>query len=97
MEPIYQAPFIWIRAWNKNCGKLKPGIVACTVIPQMGGWTLRNGWLIKFSYMVHNELYACQVTETKVQKNTIQGQCMKHTKSYVVINLSISCIPFTKM
>jgi hypothetical protein len=26
------------------------------VIPQMGGWTLRNGRLIKSSYMVLNEL-----------------------------------------
>jgi hypothetical protein len=34
METIFQAPFIWIKAWNKNCGKLKPGIVACAVILQ---------------------------------------------------------------
>ncbi len=32
----------------------------------MGGWTLRNGWLIKSSYMAQNELWACQPTETKV-------------------------------
>jgi hypothetical protein len=36
METIFQAPFIWIKAWNKNCGKLLPGIVACAVIPQNG-------------------------------------------------------------
>ena len=34
----------------------------------MGGWTLWNGWFIKSSYMAMNELYACQLTETKVQK-----------------------------
>jgi len=56
VETIFQAPFIWIKAWNNNCGKLLPGIVACAVIPQMGGWTLRNGWLLKSSYMVLNEL-----------------------------------------
>jgi len=22
MEAIFQAPFIWIKDWNKNCGKL---------------------------------------------------------------------------
>jgi hypothetical protein len=21
METIFQAPFIWIKVWNKNCGK----------------------------------------------------------------------------
>jgi len=32
METIFQAPFIWIKAWNKKiCGKLRPGIVACAV------------------------------------------------------------------
>jgi hypothetical protein len=41
---------------TKIVEKLVPGIVACAVIPQMGGWTLRNGWLIKSSYMVSNEL-----------------------------------------
>jgi len=35
MQTIFQAPFICIKAWNKNCGKLKPGIVACAVIPQV--------------------------------------------------------------
>jgi hypothetical protein len=44
----------------------KPGIVACAVIWPMGGWSLRNGWFIKSSYMAKNELYACQLTETIV-------------------------------
>jgi hypothetical protein len=56
METIFQAPFIWIKAWNKNYRKLLPGIVAYAVIPQMGGWTLRNGQLIKSSYMLLDEL-----------------------------------------
>ncbi len=47
METIFQAPLIWIKAWNKNCGKLYPGIVTYAVIPKMGGWTLRNGQLKK--------------------------------------------------
>jgi hypothetical protein len=54
-ETIFQAPFNWIKAWNKNSGKLYPGIVACAVILQMGGWNLGNGWLIKSSYMAQNE------------------------------------------
>jgi hypothetical protein len=33
----------------------------------MGGWTLRNGQLIKSSYMAQNELKACQPTETEVK------------------------------
>jgi hypothetical protein len=41
---------------TKIVEKLKPGIVACAVILQMGGWTLRNGQLIKSSYMAQNEL-----------------------------------------
>ena len=32
---------------QKLCGKLLPGIVACALIPQMGGWTLWNCQLIK--------------------------------------------------
>jgi hypothetical protein len=56
METIFQAPLIWIKVWNKNSVKLLPGIVACAVIPQMGGWTLRNGQLVKPSYMAKNEL-----------------------------------------
>jgi hypothetical protein len=36
METVFQAPFIWIKACNKNCGKLLPGIVACAVIPANG-------------------------------------------------------------
>ena len=35
----------------------------------MGWWTLRNCWLIKSSYKAQNELQACQLTETNVQKN----------------------------
>ncbi len=68
VETVFQAPFNWIKAWNKNCGTLKPGIDACAVNPQTGGWTLRKGWLMKSSYMVYNELEACQPTETKVQQ-----------------------------
>jgi len=55
METIFQAPFIWIKAWKKNCGKLYPGIVAYVVFLQMGGRTLNNGWFIKSSNMVMNE------------------------------------------
>jgi hypothetical protein len=54
METIFQAPFIWIKAWNKNCGKTLTWHCACAVIPQMGGWTLRNGQFIKSSYMALN-------------------------------------------
>ena len=68
VETIFQAPFIWIKAWKIICGKLLPGIVAYAVILQMGGWTLRIGRLIKSSYMVQNELWACQLTETKKSK-----------------------------
>jgi hypothetical protein len=40
---------------QNNVEKLKPGIVAYAVILQMGGWSLRNGRLIKSSYMAQNE------------------------------------------
>jgi hypothetical protein len=56
VETIFQAPFNWIKAWNKINGKLLPGIVADAVILLMGEWNLRNGWLIKSSYMAMNEL-----------------------------------------
>ena len=46
-ETIFHVPFIWIKAWMKICWKLEPGTVACAEIPQLGGWILRNGWLIK--------------------------------------------------
>jgi hypothetical protein len=39
------APFIWIKTMEQKeiikCSNL-PGIVACAVIPLMGGWTLRT-------------------------------------------------------
>jgi hypothetical protein len=41
---------------------------AFAVIPQMGGWTLRNGQITKSGYMVLNELLACQPTDTKVEQ-----------------------------
>jgi hypothetical protein len=56
METIFRHHSFGSKLGTKNCGKLSPGIVACAVIPQMGGWTLRNGQLIKSSYMVLNEL-----------------------------------------
>jgi hypothetical protein len=57
MEIIFQGH----HSFGSNLGtkiveKLYPGIVACAVIPQMGGWTLRNGRLIKSSYMILNKL-----------------------------------------
>jgi hypothetical protein len=80
METIFQAPFIWIKAWNKNCERHKPCIVACAVIPQMGVWTLRNGQFIKSiyiaNYMAQNDLKACQPTETKVQPKKQQKKTL---------------------
>jgi hypothetical protein len=45
VETIFQA--FGSKLGTKIVEKLLPGIVACAVIPQMGGWTLRNGRLIK--------------------------------------------------
>jgi hypothetical protein len=49
--PIWR-PFFKHHSFGSKLGtkiveNSKPGIVACAVIPQMGGWTLRNGQLIK--------------------------------------------------
>jgi hypothetical protein len=56
-------------AWSKKremeCSNL-PGIVACAVIPLMGGWTLRTVGLQKTSFITNDELEACQLTRTKV-------------------------------
>jgi hypothetical protein len=41
-----------------ECSNL-PGIVACAVIPLMGGWTLLDGWLIKSIFITKNEHKAC--------------------------------------
>jgi hypothetical protein len=42
-KTIFQAPLIWIKILGQKeimvCSNL-PGIVACAVIPLMGGWTL---------------------------------------------------------
>ncbi len=46
----------------------------------MGGWTLRNGRLIKSSYMVLNELKACQPTESKVQQKKKKKKKKKNTE-----------------
>ncbi len=71
-KPPLRSPFFRHHSFGSKLGtkiveKLIPGIFACTAILQMGGWTLRNGRLIKYSNMVVNELQACQPTETKVQ------------------------------
>jgi hypothetical protein len=43
---------------------------------EIGGWTLRNGRILKSSYLVLNELYwNCQPTETKVQQ---KNQCFDY-------------------
>jgi hypothetical protein len=56
----------------------------------MGGWTLRNGRFIKSSYMVLNELRACQPTETKVQKKKkkkFHGYCY-HPVNFISYGLA---------
>ncbi len=66
----------WINSRNGDkyvCSQ--PGIVACAVIPLLGGWTLRmdfeDGWFIKSSFLTKDEHEACQLTRTIVQlKNT---------------------------
>jgi hypothetical protein len=44
-KTIFQAPFILIKSLEgkelMECSN-RPGIVACAVIPLMGGWTLRT-------------------------------------------------------
>jgi hypothetical protein len=43
-------------------------------MPQMGGWILRNGQLIKFSYMAHKmNCKLDKLTDTKVQKKGKKG------------------------
>ena len=37
--------------------------LACALIPQMGGWILRNCWLIISSSVVLNEMRACKLEE----------------------------------
>jgi hypothetical protein len=55
-RPFFRHHSFGSKLETKIVEKLQPGIVACAVIPQMGGWTLRNGRLIKSSYMVMNKL-----------------------------------------
>ena len=53
----------------------------------MGGWTLRNGWLIKSSYTVQNELLACQLTDTKVPPAPPQKKKKKEIIGHLVLHL----------
>ena len=51
-----------------------------------------DGWLIKSSYMVLNELKACQPTETKVQKKKKKKLIFSlviFIRDYFTINLEI--------
>ena len=43
-----------------------PGTVACAVIMQMGGWILRNSWIIKetLPMMVIHALRACKSADS---------------------------------
>ena len=60
--------------------------LACAVILQMGGWILKNCWLIKSSSMFSNEMRACHLTETNVpQKNCSK---LKSFKSFLFYRLS---------
>jgi hypothetical protein len=47
MRPFFRLHSFGSKLGIKIVEELLPGIVACVVIWQMGGWTLRNGWLIK--------------------------------------------------
>jgi hypothetical protein len=40
-ETIYHAPLIWIKSMKAKIVEKLPGTVACAVILQRGGWSLR--------------------------------------------------------
>jgi hypothetical protein len=54
VEAIFPAKFF--KARNKSVENFNRGNDVCAVILLIGGWTLRNGWLIKSSYVSQNEL-----------------------------------------
>ena len=41
-ETIYHAPLIWIKSMKAKIVEKKPGTVACAVILQRAGWSLRT-------------------------------------------------------
>ena len=47
------------------------GTVACDVILQMGGWIMRNDWLLNPSFMVYNKIRYCQLTEINVPEKSL--------------------------
>jgi hypothetical protein len=50
---------------NRNCFNL-PGIIACAVIPLIGGWLdFEDGWLIKSSFITKDEHKVCKMTNAK--------------------------------
>ena len=42
VETIYHAPLIWIKSMKAKIVEKEPGTVACAVILQRGGWSLRT-------------------------------------------------------
>ena len=74
---------------DKICWKRQPGNVACALTLKMGGWILRNGWLIKISCMVvMNELRACQLNNTpqcSFMLGTISKRVLRKEKNYLTM------------
>jgi hypothetical protein len=42
VEIIYHAPLIWMKSMKAKIVEKSPGTVACVVILQRGGWSLRT-------------------------------------------------------
>ena len=80
LRRLFFVPFIWIKVRTNIVQNSKPGTFVRAVILQMGGWILRNGWLIKPSSMVQNEMRACQLTKKALQKNLIVLCNVKRSK-----------------
>jgi hypothetical protein len=54
-ETIFQAPFIWIKAWNKIEWKLTwHCCIYCN--PAKGRVDFEDGWLIKSSFITKDEM-----------------------------------------
>jgi hypothetical protein len=54
-ETIFQAPFIWIKAWSKNQVEINLALLHM-LNPAKGRVEFEEGWLLKSSFITKDEM-----------------------------------------
>jgi hypothetical protein len=77
VETIYHAPLIWIKSMKAKIVEKVTWHCSMCCNPAKGRVEFVDGWLIKSSFITKDEMKACQLTRTKIQKNKQKKQHFK--------------------